>query len=68
MKATERLLEVFAEIQTEAAKDRWCSNLSNYVGHMVINGITYEVTISLENDLDEMLVDPMDKTGTKLEA
>lgn len=66
--ANEQLQKVFDKIRSEAALDRWASNLTNYVGHMVINGMTYEVTISLESDLDEMIIDPMGKDAIKLEA
>jgi len=59
--AKEQLLKVFGEIQTEAAKERHVSNLTNSVGHLFINGMTYEVTISLESDYDEMIVDPLSK-------
>jgi len=59
--ANEQILKVFAEIQKEAANDRHVSNLTNSVGHLVINGMTYEVTISLESDYDEMIVDPLSK-------
>jgi hypothetical protein len=68
MNANDKLLEVFATIQKEARAERWVSNLTNYVGHIVINGKTYEVTISLESDVDEMDVDPMGEEVTKLEA
>lgn len=59
--AKEQLSEVFDEIRKEAAKDRFADELTNYVGHLVINGITYEVTISLNRDYDEMIVDPLSK-------
>lgn len=66
--AKDRLLEEFDEIRADAARDRWTSKLTNYVGHMVINSKTYEVTISLESDLGEMNVDPMEKGAIKLEV
>jgi len=66
--ANEQLIKVFEEIQKEAISDRWSSNLTNYVGHIVINGKTYEVTISIESDLEDMDVDPTEKGAIKLEA
>lgn len=66
--AKEKLLEVFDTIQKEARSQRWASNLTNYVGHIVINGKTYEVTISLESDIDEMIIYPIGKEVTKLEV
>ena len=66
--AKEKLLEVFDALQTEARAERFADNLTNYVGHMVINGKTYEVTISLESDVDEMIVYPIGTQVTKLEA
>jgi len=66
--AKDKLLEVFDIIQEEACANRWASNLTNYVGHAVINGKTYEVTISLESDVDEMIVYPVGKEVTKLEV
>lgn len=59
--ANDQLLKVFGEIRAEAAKERFSDDLTNYVGHVVINGITYEVTISLNRDYDEMIVDPLSK-------
>ena len=66
--AKEQLQKAFDEIRKEAASDRWASNLTNYVGHIVINGKTYEVTLSLESDVDEMIVYPIGEEVTKLEA
>ena len=63
-----KLVEVFDAIRKDAALYRWASKLTDYVGHIVINGKTYEVTISLESDLDEMIFDPMEKDAIKLEA
>lgn len=60
--AKDELLKVFEEIRKEAKEEpRFVTNLTNYVGHLTINGRMLEVKISLEADIDEMNVHPMDK-------
>jgi hypothetical protein len=60
--AKEELIKHFEEIQkSEKTEPRFVTNLCDYVGHMTINGRVFEVKISLEADIDEMIVHPMDK-------
>ena len=64
----EALLKEFAILREDASEDRFSDNLTNSVGHITINGRVYEVQLSLEGDVNEMIVGPLDKDVVKLEA
>ena len=58
----------FEDICKEASKERFVSNFTNYIGHITLNGRVMEITLSLEADVDEMLVDPMSKDMREVKA
>lgn len=62
------VVEEFEKIKNEMRANRFCDGGANYIGHVNINGRIYEVTLNLQGDVDEMIVDPLDKENARMVA